>query len=361
MTSPIVTIVVGHDARLFAAHEDVLSASPFFSAIMRGQFLESHSKRVTLPDEVPEIFSSVLEYLYKGDYYPRLLHNKRQDRWELEDVSPTSPAAGARGQVESTVYSPVDGQMLLKDTLLYCTAEKYGLDELKRLALRKQGLQNGIQCATILASARFAYANTPDSDSKLRAHYLALIIRSRATFKRSGTMQMEMERGGKLYVLCISCFPANTSVGLSYSRDTIGSSTSSAPSQTTSTTWPPSPSHHAHLVNYPFATKSIRSFSLSPLSISTNGLFHLSFFCPLQRPSVNYSVQGEIPDRTDGSTRAFFSPKPRLGDFSHLCTINFVAVAFPCSEPSRCRRSEGVGVKSWCLLTGSQFYFTATI
>ena len=82
---------------------------------------------------------------------------------------------------------------------MYCTAEKYGLDELKRLALRKQGLQSGIQCATILASARYAYANTPDNDSKLRAHYLALIIRSRNTFKRSGTMQMEMEAGGLLF------------------------------------------------------------------------------------------------------------------------------------------------------------------
>lgn len=97
------------------------------------------------------------------------------------------------------MYNAGNGQMLLKDTLIYCTAERYGLDELKRLALRKQGLQSGIQCATILASARYAYANTPDSDSKLRAHYLALIIRSRGTFKRSGTMQMQMEGGGLLF------------------------------------------------------------------------------------------------------------------------------------------------------------------
>lgn len=80
-----------------------------------------------------------------------------------------------------------------------CAADRYGLDELKRLALRKQGLQSGIQISTILSSARWAYAHTPDSDSKLRAHYLALIIRSRNTFKRSGTMQMEMEEGGKLF------------------------------------------------------------------------------------------------------------------------------------------------------------------
>lgn len=80
-----------------------------------------------------------------------------------------------------------------------CAAEKYNLPTLQRLALRKQGLHTGIQCSTILSSARYAYANTPDTESKLRAHYLALIIRSRGTFKRSGTMQMEMERGGKLF------------------------------------------------------------------------------------------------------------------------------------------------------------------
>jgi hypothetical protein len=188
--------VVGHEARLFACHESVLSKSPFFAAICRGQFLESSTKRVNLPEEVPEVFSSVLEYLYKGDYYPRLLHNKRKSTWELEDTAESNNAKG----VESTVYHPGAGQPLLKDTLVYCTAERYGLEELKRLALRKQGLQSGIQCSTILSSARYAYTHTPDSDSKLRAHYLALIIRSRNTFKRSGTMQMEMEAGGKLYV-----------------------------------------------------------------------------------------------------------------------------------------------------------------
>ncbi|CAF9911090.1 MAG: hypothetical protein ALECFALPRED_007075 [Alectoria fallacina] len=191
LTSPIVTLCVGVEQRLFAAHEDILSTSPFFAAICRGQFLESTTKRVNLPEDLPEVFSSVLEYLYKGDYYPRLLHNKRRNAWELEET--------AESNTESTVYHMECGQMLLKDTLVYCTAERYGLDELKRLALRKQGLQSGIQCSTILASARYAYANTPENDSKLRAHYLALIIRSRATFKRSGTMQMEMEAGGLLF------------------------------------------------------------------------------------------------------------------------------------------------------------------
>jgi hypothetical protein len=201
LTSPIVTLTVGREGRLFAAHEDVLCLSPFFAAACRGKFLEAESKRFDLPDEEPEIFSCVLEYLYKGDYYPRLLHNKRRSSWELEDAeySPNPENIGGCGSVEPTIYMSSVGERLLRDTVIYCVAEKYGLDELKRLALRKQGLQSGIEVATILRSARYAYDNTPDTDSRLRAHYLALIIRCRKTFKRSGTMQAEMESGGKLF------------------------------------------------------------------------------------------------------------------------------------------------------------------
>ncbi|KAK3180152.1 hypothetical protein K4F52_008454 [Lecanicillium sp. MT-2017a] len=191
LTSNIVTLVVGAEQRLFAAHEDVLCSSPFFAHALRNTYMDPSAKRIALPDEEPEIFSSVLEYLYKGDYFPRVTHNKRRNSWELE---PTTDEDRAR--VESTVYlRGVEGD-LLKDTIIYCAAERYGLSDLKKLALRKQGLQSGIQCSTILASARYAYANTPDTDSKLRAHYLALIIRSRNTFKRSGTMQLEMHNGG---------------------------------------------------------------------------------------------------------------------------------------------------------------------
>jgi hypothetical protein len=222
--SPIVTITVGREGRLFAAHEDVLCQSSYFEVLCRGQYLEAQGKRIALPEEEPEVFSAVLEYLYKGDYYPRLLHNKHRNSWELEDSMPpssgtprrtpnTSPQitengggrAGVGGPsgspytpqaVEATVYLASCGQHLLRDTVVYCAAERYGLEELKRLALRKQGLQAGIDVGTILRSAQYCYAHTPDSDSRLRAHYLALIIRCRKTFKRSGTMQAEMERGG---------------------------------------------------------------------------------------------------------------------------------------------------------------------
>lgn len=99
----------------------------------------------------------------------------------------------------ATMFHSGVGAELLRDTVVYCAAEKYGLDELKHVALRKQGLQSGIPVDIILRSARFAYEHTPDTESRLRAHYLALIIRSRKIFKKSGTMQMEMEIGGKLF------------------------------------------------------------------------------------------------------------------------------------------------------------------
>lgn len=211
LNSSIVTIVVGRDKRLFAAHEDVLSRSPWFAEKCREHFFEPSGKRFDLPDEEPEIFSAVLEFLYKGDYTPRLLHDRKRGTWSLEGATFTAEDLTTTTQSDRTAATPKKfvgfnesatifhagvGDYVLRDTVVYCTALRFGLPELQRLALRKQGLQSGIDVATILRSARFAYANTPASDSRLRAHYLALIIRSRKVFKRSGTMQMEMEKGG---------------------------------------------------------------------------------------------------------------------------------------------------------------------
>ncbi|KAL1899047.1 hypothetical protein Cpir12675_001603 [Ceratocystis pirilliformis] len=225
--SPIVTIVVGPEGRVFAAHEDVLCQSPFFAAACRSGLLECVNKRIALPDEEPEIFSAVLEYLYKKDYYPRLIRNKVSDSWELEDsdmseATPYAPltslgatsselrrnskqskrqsTSSTASSVEATIRLSSYAQPLLRDTAIYCSADIYGLEGLKKLALRKQGLQSGIDVATTLRSAQYAYTKTAETDSRLRAHYLALIIHCRDTFKRSGTMQADMEAGGsKLY------------------------------------------------------------------------------------------------------------------------------------------------------------------
>lgn len=198
LSSPIISLIVGPNELLFPVHQGILSASPYFDAAIKEQCPEDDDKQIRLPEEEPEILSCVLEFLYKGEYFPRLLYSKRRTSCYLENSQDTDQI-GDYESSEATIFHPEVEDIVLRDTVVYCAAEKYGLEELKRLALRKQGLQKGIPADVILRSARYAYDHTPDTDSRLRAHYLALIIRSRKIFKESGTLQMEMEEGGKMF------------------------------------------------------------------------------------------------------------------------------------------------------------------
>lgn len=114
LNSAIVTISVGPSQRLFAAHEDVLSKSPYFAQACRAQFFESSGKRIELPTDEPEVFSAVLEYLYKGDYSPKLIYDKKRATWLLEDSN-----SDINRQSESTIYSNGIGGSILKDTAIY--------------------------------------------------------------------------------------------------------------------------------------------------------------------------------------------------------------------------------------------------
>jgi len=109
LTSAIITICVGSEQRVFAGHEDVLRRSSYFEAAVKSQFFDNKERRINLPDEHPEILSAVLEFLYKGDYYPKLLHNKRKDTWELED---------AGNDTKTTIYHPAAKQILMRDTVI---------------------------------------------------------------------------------------------------------------------------------------------------------------------------------------------------------------------------------------------------
>ncbi len=247
----IIVIACGREQRLFLAHEFLLCHSPFFAARFRGRPLEMRARRIDLPNDEPEIFSCMLEYLYEGDYDRRLPHasSSGDDRalgrgigsapddaeisahtnsalqGNADDDNTHNGSAGAgscgdaaaaeigggRGRVEAAVtLDPaaavihIEGVgVVLKDTAVYCLAEKYGLEDLKQLALRKQDRWSGITCNTIVTSARYAYNHTRDSDVKLRNHYLHLILRHLDIFKCNSLMQAEMKTGGKL---CLDLF-----------------------------------------------------------------------------------------------------------------------------------------------------------
>jgi hypothetical protein len=112
LNSSIVTISVGATQRLFAAHEDVLCKSPYFQQACQAQFFEPTNKRISLEHEDPEVFSAVLEYLYKGDYSPQLAYDKKRSSFYLSTRESTSTKAP-----EVTVQ--YNGVSILKDTAIY--------------------------------------------------------------------------------------------------------------------------------------------------------------------------------------------------------------------------------------------------
>ena len=67
MISPIITLVIGPDLRLFAAYEHALLKSPYFAKRLRDQFYETSSKRLKLPDmfakPIYPMFSTIVDIL----------------------------------------------------------------------------------------------------------------------------------------------------------------------------------------------------------------------------------------------------------------------------------------------------------
>lgn len=66
--SPLVALHVGPDAVVFHACEATLCRVPFFRAALQGQFREATEKKITMPEEKPEIISALIEYISTGSY-----------------------------------------------------------------------------------------------------------------------------------------------------------------------------------------------------------------------------------------------------------------------------------------------------
>lgn len=115
LNSSIVTIAVGPTQRLFAAHEDVLCKSPYFAQACQAQFFEPANKRIELAHEEPEVFSAVLEYLYKGDYSPQLAYDKKRTSFYLS-------TKGDTGTKTPELTVQYNGVSILKDTAIYVRA-----------------------------------------------------------------------------------------------------------------------------------------------------------------------------------------------------------------------------------------------
>ncbi|KAK5119604.1 hypothetical protein LTR85_007433 [Meristemomyces frigidus] len=151
LRSPIIELVLGSgaEATTLNAHQGLLTQSPFFADAC-AQFTDNaQARRIELPNDDLMACASVLEYLYKADYFPTL--------------------SGAQTmEYDPTVPSPDnEGVALLRHARVYTLAQRFGLPALAGLAHKKIHLTQSTAKGEI-AYARFVYKETSPDDGDIR-------------------------------------------------------------------------------------------------------------------------------------------------------------------------------------------------
>lgn len=151
LRSPIIELVVGQgeeQTSLFA-HQGLLVQSPFFQEAI-SQFSDPNARhRIELLTEDLEATASVVEFMYKADYFPALSTSQT-----LEN-DPSTP------------YPDNEGVALLSHARVYTLAQKFGMPALAGLAHKKIHLTESTARGEI-AYARYVYGNTAPSDENIR-------------------------------------------------------------------------------------------------------------------------------------------------------------------------------------------------
>lgn len=132
------------------AHQGLLIQSPFFEeAVSKFSDNPNTRRRIELSNDDLAATASVLEYLYKSDYFPTL--------------SGTTNLA-----FDDSVPQPDhEGVGLLRHARVYTLAQRYGLPALSALAHKKIHLTQSTAKGEI-AYARFVYAETSTDDENIR-------------------------------------------------------------------------------------------------------------------------------------------------------------------------------------------------
>lgn len=143
--SPVVTLHVGPDDVQFHASEATLCRLPFFRAALQGGFKEAAEKKITLPEDEPEVFSALLEYLYNGRY--TVLH---------DDLTVCDLAQGCFHVRVYAVASKYGFQPLVEVALknfLFTLSKLAGIDILR---LWKAAYENGLTVGLCTDGGRLA-------------------------------------------------------------------------------------------------------------------------------------------------------------------------------------------------------------
>ncbi|TKA79082.1 hypothetical protein B0A55_02521 [Friedmanniomyces simplex] len=150
LRSPIISLQIGssRDAVTLHAHQALLTQSPFFAGEC-DRLSSTQTKTISLPHDDLHAIASVLEYLYKADYFPTL--------------------AGATSmEYDPTVPQPDnEGVALLRHARVYTLAQRFGLPDLSALAHKKIHLTQSTAKGEI-AYARFVYREASPDDEAIR-------------------------------------------------------------------------------------------------------------------------------------------------------------------------------------------------
>lgn len=179
-TSPtsVIPITVGPEEQVFEVSEHILKKIPCFTTIFQTRtFLEGAEGRLRLPEDYPLVFDKMLHFLHTGDYLPHIVpslepcdeeHYKTlfqykqrlecRTRHECERRYEASCCGSLEGTLEVIVnldentaapYHHGDPQfgrwktadathgLFEREVLLFCLAERFMMDDLKKLCLRK--------------------------------------------------------------------------------------------------------------------------------------------------------------------------------------------------------------------------------
>ena len=143
--SQIFTILAGRQRHKFTAHASFLCQSPVLERMCHGPFEESLIFTIRLPDENPDTLQAVIQYLYTGN----------------------TQKFGSVNETGCTIRA------LLKLAELYGVAEKYQLQGLKALVIKK--LEGSIDVDArpfeFMMAARKIYNCIPDSDKDFREFF----------------------------------------------------------------------------------------------------------------------------------------------------------------------------------------------
>lgn len=149
---PVVTLLVGADNTTFYVSEEALCRVPFFRAALQGKFREATEKKITLPEDVPLIFSALLEHLYTGTYTYNHDIAMALDGTHLKDLF--------EGRFHASVYAVADKydwQPLVDATVNNFLAVLPGLAGIDILRLWKAAYEAGLTMSACASGARLAH------------------------------------------------------------------------------------------------------------------------------------------------------------------------------------------------------------